>query len=85
MILSLIAVAIMNVLGFFLGLLPVPETLPTEIDDAFTLFATYYPKINYMFPLDTLFVILGLIATIELGFLTFKIFNYILRAVHVIG
>jgi len=56
--------------------LPNPDTLPSQIDDAFTAVASYWGVMENYFPLSVLFGILTLGLAIELSILGFKIINW---------
>lgn len=62
---------------YLVSVLPNPETLPSQIDDAFTAISTYWPTASAFFPLSTLFTILGLGLSIELSILGFKMSNWV--------
>ena len=56
--------------------LPNPDTLPSQIGDAFITIGSYWDKANYFFPLDTTFTIFALILALELSVLTFEVVNW---------
>ncbi len=80
MVLEAIINIFMFVLGGLLSLLP-SVAIPTNVDSAFTTFATFFHKANAIFPMDTVFAIISITLTIETGILTFKVANYIINKI----
>jgi hypothetical protein len=59
------------------SILPNGSSMPSQINSAFTTFAGFFQKANAIFPMDTVFTIMGLILTLEASILSFHIGNWI--------
>jgi hypothetical protein len=80
MVLEAIISLFVFVFGGLLSLLPT-VSIPSNVNDAFTTFATFFHKANAVFPMSTVFTIIGLTLAIESGILLFKIANYIINKI----
>lgn len=72
-ILDLFVIVINGILNF----LPSPETLPASVDSSISAFLGILAKLNNIFPVDTLFIILNIILVIELSLLVFQAIDWI--------
>jgi len=66
-----IAISFFN---WIISLMPNFTGLPSGISTAFTTFDTYWDKGSLVFPLDTLFQILALMISIEIGIFVWRMF-----------
>ena len=53
--------------------------LPSSVNDAFQTVSIYFQKANAIFPIDTIFTIIGLVLAIESGILAIKLINWALN------
>lgn len=65
-----------SVAAFILYLLPESQEFPDALNTAMTNIASYYDKANTIFPVDTLFQVIGIALTIEAAILVYKIIDY---------
>ncbi len=79
MLLTGIIELIRALIDLLIDLFPSPSSLPSGINDAFTLLGQYFQKANAILPVDTMITILGLILTLESGILAFKIANWVIN------
>lgn len=71
MILTLVLNFLYSVLFFVVGLLPADSGLPTQISTAFSYVSYQISTWSFIFPLSTVFTILGLVLLIEFTLWTF--------------
>ena len=78
MIISFIITFLTNVIIWFLTLLPLADpTITTSVTNNFNSFKTWVQTANNVFPVDTLFQILGLMLILEAGLYLWKRGSYI--------
>lgn len=88
MITDFIIRAFLDLVGFIIGFLPSPETLPDFLDpvnDAFSSIGPYFSKANAFLPVDTMFIVFGVILTIEALILGIQFVNWIFDKVRGAG
>jgi len=81
MITSFFLTGFMGLARGLISLLPNPDSLPSQINDAFTSITPYISKAAFFFPLATLFTIFTIGMSIEVGILLFQAGNYLLNKI----
>lgn len=70
---------IFGALELIVSILPNPTTLPAEVNNAFVTIGSYAWIPYEFFPVDTLYVVLGLVISVEVALLSWGLTNYLYR------
>ena len=68
-----------------LSILPSASSVPSQINSAFTLFAGFFQKANAIFPMDTVFTIIGITISVEAAILAFKLGDWLYNKIRGTG
>jgi len=81
MITGAILLLIASVLSFFALLLPVPSSFPVGPGNAFSWLVTESFRFNYIFPIDTMWSIIGLMMPILIAYFSWNGINWLISVV----
>lgn len=73
------------VLGFFIAIFPISQGFPSEVAQAFTYIGGYAGMLDPLVPLDTLATTVGIVLSIELLILTFRMLEWIFSKLPIVG
>lgn len=79
MITEFLLILFRDILLTGISILPNADALPSGIQNGFTLFSNYFNMADKLFPVSTIFQIIGVGLSFELGILLFKVINFAIK------